>query len=76
MRVLLYALVSACSNDGIETSLMPRHGWPIVTEEGTKFPAPSFTVWTLINSNDFGRFGNYLADSNSNFVVVEIIFFL
>ena len=27
---------------------------------------------TEINSNDFGRFGNYLADSHSNFVVVEI----
>ena len=26
-----------------------------------------------INSNDFGRFLNYLVDSNSNFVVVEII---
>ena len=26
-----------------------------------------------INSNDFGRFGAHLADSNSNVVVVEII---
>ena len=32
------------------------------------------TIRAEINSNDFGRFGNYIADSNSNFVVVEIIF--
>ena len=32
------------------------------------------TVWALITSNDFSRCGNYLADPNSNFVVVEIIF--
>ena len=31
------------------------------------------TVWAPINSNDFGRFWTYLADSNSNFVVVEIV---
>ena len=30
----------------------------------------------LINSNGFGCFGNYSADSNSNFVVAKISFFL
>ena len=30
-------------------------------------------MWAVINSNDFGRFGNYSAGSNSNFGVVDII---
>ena len=30
-------------------------------------------MWALINSNDFGRLENYLADSNSNFGVVDVM---
>ena len=30
-------------------------------------------MFALITSNDVGRFWNYLADSNSNFVVVDFI---
>ena len=33
------------------------------------------TIPLKTNSNDFGCFWNQLADSNSNFVVAEIIFF-
>ena len=31
------------------------------------------TMRALLNSNNFGRYGNYFADSNSNFVVVDTI---
>ena len=32
-----------------------------------------YAIRPEINSNDFGRSGNYLVDSNLNFVVVEMI---
>ena len=56
----LYTVAPTFSNVPVLAQCFASVLWPVFS-----FPAE-------INSNDFERFGNYLADSNSNFVVVEI----
>ena len=57
------------------TALLSALGAEICNVVSAVFRASSIltTVRPEIYSNDFGRFGNSSADSNSNFVVVDIL---